>query len=114
MEGTLKKYKNILTGYKPIYAKILTEEAVMLIARDVSRLRGSDAVRLDLKKAKIDMYGSSAASEESTQTARSSIGDKFDEQPTPSLGGDVNNQFTIIQLINGKPVKTYFKAPSQT
>jgi hypothetical protein len=102
MEGTLKKYKNILTGYKPIYARILTEEAVMLIARDVSKLRGSDAVRLDLKKAKVDTYGTSTSTdshkltEASPQTSRRSIGDKFDEQPTPSLGGDVNNQFTII------------------
>ena len=33
MEGTLKRYKNIISGYKPCYVKLVPDQCSLLIAR---------------------------------------------------------------------------------
>lgn len=57
--GPLKRYKNMLSGYKQVYAKVYEESQTLLISKDASKgkrgLEQADVERISLKNAMIQM-----------------------------------------------------------
>jgi hypothetical protein len=55
--GPLKKYKNMLSGYKQIYAKVFADSQTLLLSKDGSKgkkgLEQGDVERISLKNAMI-------------------------------------------------------------
>jgi len=101
-EGQLKRYKNIITGYKPVFIRVIPD--TLLISKEVmkgkSGLEGSKVERINIKNAMVSLPKKAMLSPE-----------KSDEGPQFSSDTDF-----WITLIGGgkKTMKLCVRAASST